>query len=70
MPKVKLDAILEGLEASKKTVFLQIDGEIPPNVPKNVHIKNWFPQNDILARSKLVLFITHGKYLFLIFMKN
>lgn len=60
MPKVKLDALINGLAATKMTIFMQIDGTLPSNLPTNIIAKNWFPQNDVLGRSKIVLFITHG----------
>jgi glucuronosyltransferase len=34
--------------------------EMLPNLPTNVKIVDWLPQNDILAHPKLKLFITHA----------
>lgn len=34
--------------------------EMLPNLPSNVKISDWLPQNDILAHPNLKLFITHG----------
>lgn len=61
MPKEKLNEIMEGLGIVGKTVFMTYDsGNYPSNTPHNVVLKNWYPQNDVLGRSKVILFITNG----------
>lgn len=44
----------------KQRVIWKFDGESFENVPENVLIRKWLPQNDILAHEKIVLFISHG----------
>ncbi|XP_066137700.1 UDP-glycosyltransferase UGT5-like [Euwallacea fornicatus] len=55
----------------KKSMFLNIFGRLKqkviwkfeeklPNIPSNVLIKDWCPQQDILAHPNMKLFITHG----------
>lgn len=58
MPQEKKDAIIEALRDVNKLVFFQIDEDI--QVPSNIKTSPWFPQNDILGKSKLKLFITNG----------
>lgn len=41
-------------------VFWKYDGENFEDVPKNVHIRKWYPQSDLLAHENIKLFITHG----------
>lgn len=60
MPKEKLNQILETFRNTKKTIFWKYDGDVPAGLPENVFIQKWFPQNDLLAKSSVVLFITNG----------
>jgi hypothetical protein len=64
MPNEKKDAILKVLTETNRLVFLQSDEEFP--TASNIMINSWFPQNDLLAKSRMKLFITNGE----IFLKN
>ncbi|XP_058463084.1 UDP-glucosyltransferase 2-like [Malaya genurostris] len=57
--------ITEILNAMKKFPQYQFlwkfeSDSMPIEVPKNVYIRKWMPQNDLLAHPNLKLFITHG----------
>ncbi|XP_063371652.1 UDP-glucosyltransferase 2-like [Cydia amplana] len=65
------------LPASLKTELSQMFGELPytvlwrsdeelQNLPKNVHVRKWFPQAGILAHRNIKLFITHAGLLSII----
>lgn len=41
------------------TILWKFDNEKIPNVPKNVIIRRWMPQNDILAHTNTKLFMSH-----------
>ncbi|XP_063374330.1 UDP-glucosyltransferase 2-like [Cydia amplana] len=43
----------------KQTVLWKFEEQLP-NLPKNVHILHWAPQDSILAHPNLRVFITHG----------
>ena len=42
------------------TIIWRFDGDIPYTLGKNVHVRKWLPQNDILGHPKTKLFITHS----------
>ncbi|XP_075984943.1 UDP-glucosyltransferase 2-like [Anticarsia gemmatalis] len=58
-PEETKQSILQMLGGLKQTVFWKFE-KMLPNVPKNVHISNWFPQLSILSHPNCALFITHG----------
>ncbi|XP_055548557.1 UDP-glycosyltransferase UGT5-like isoform X2 [Wyeomyia smithii] len=60
MPKDKLKAFFEVFRNIKHKVLWKFEDETMTNVPKNVMVRNWLPQSDILAHPNVVLFITHG----------
>ncbi|XP_063832426.1 UDP-glucosyltransferase 2-like [Ostrinia nubilalis] len=59
IPKQITDGLLETFGELKATVIWKYEGKLP-NLPKNVHIVKWAPQQSILAHPNCKLFITHG----------
>ncbi|XP_023949334.1 UDP-glycosyltransferase UGT5-like isoform X1 [Bicyclus anynana] len=53
------NGLLEVFGVLKQTVIWKLE-QVIPNVPKNVHVVTWAPQQSILAHPNCVLFITHG----------
>ncbi|XP_053615455.1 UDP-glucosyltransferase 2-like [Plodia interpunctella] len=51
--------LLEVFGGLKQTVLWKFE-EALPNLPSNVHIVHWAPQQSILAHPNCILFITHG----------
>ncbi|KAG5671714.1 hypothetical protein PVAND_001894 [Polypedilum vanderplanki] len=60
MPKEKQEAIIKSLTKVNARILWKWDDE---NVKVNQNkflVRKWFPQDDLLAHSKIKLFITHG----------
>ncbi|XP_031639846.1 UDP-glucuronosyltransferase 1-10-like [Contarinia nasturtii] len=60
LPKAKIQAFLDSFRHLKQRVLWKFEDETLENVPSNVMIKKWMPQNDILAHPNVILFISHG----------
>ncbi|ETN60503.1 UDP-glucuronosyltransferase 2B28 [Anopheles darlingi] len=60
MPKDKMKAFLEVFRNLKQRVVWKYEDEDVAHLPRNVMVRKWLPQSDILAHPNVVLFITHG----------
>lgn len=55
-------SILGSFRSLKQRVLWKYENESTTDIPSNVMIRKWMPQNDILAHPNVVLFIGHGGY--------
>uniref|UniRef100_UPI0037E71702 UDP-glucuronosyltransferase 1A1-like n=1 Tax=Semicossyphus pulcher TaxID=241346 RepID=UPI0037E71702 len=60
MPEETTSVFLEAFRQIPQKVIWRYDGKIPDNVPDNVKMMPWVPQNDLLAQPGVRAFITHG----------
>ncbi|XP_045454780.1 UDP-glucosyltransferase 2-like [Melitaea cinxia] len=58
-PNEVKQALLKVFSELKQTVLWKFEENIP-NLPRNVHILEWAPQQSILEHKNCILFITHG----------
>ncbi|XP_065088127.1 UDP-glycosyltransferase UGT5-like [Ochlerotatus camptorhynchus] len=60
MPAEKRSILLKVFGKLKQRVIWKFETDDLTDVPENVMIRKWAPQNDILAHGNVVLFISHG----------
>ncbi|CAH1402297.1 unnamed protein product [Nezara viridula] len=60
LPKEDIDVFVSAFRQLKQNVIMKWESDHFPNKPKNVLIKDWLPQNGILAHPNCRLFISHG----------
>lgn len=57
----KMDVILKTLGKLPQEVLMKGDREsFPANLPKNIHVQDWYPQLELLCHPNIKFFITHG----------
>ncbi|XP_069672948.1 UDP-glucosyltransferase 2-like [Periplaneta americana] len=60
MPQEKLKALLGAFKELPQRILWKCKEDAFQELPSNVKLLKWIPQNDVLAHPKVVLFITHG----------
>ncbi|CAF89118.1 unnamed protein product, partial [Tetraodon nigroviridis] len=60
MPEEKAKQFFDAFAQIPQRVLWRYNGAVPENVPKNVKLMKWLPQNDLLAHPKAKVFVTHG----------
>ncbi|XP_039439844.1 UDP-glycosyltransferase UGT5-like [Culex pipiens pallens] len=60
IPPAKRATLLKVFSNLKQRVIWKFETDTIEDVPKNVMIRKWAPQNDILAHKNVILFISHG----------
>lgn len=60
MPEAKRKIFIDTFAKLKQRVLWKWEDNSLKNISKNVMIRPWFPQHDLLAHPNVVLFITHG----------
>lgn len=56
----RLCILADAFRNVKQNILWKWEDESLPNLPANVLVKNWLPQNDILMHENVRLFISHG----------
>ncbi|KAM6948852.1 UDP-glucuronosyltransferase 1A1-like isoform 2-T2 [Aplochiton taeniatus] len=60
LPEELTVIFLEAFRQIPQKVLWRYTGPVPDNIPKNVKMMKWLPQNDLLAHHGVRAFITHG----------
>ncbi|XP_036420199.1 LOW QUALITY PROTEIN: UDP-glucuronosyltransferase 1-6-like [Colossoma macropomum] len=60
MPTEKASIFFQAFSRIPQRVLWRYTGRVPDQVPDNVKLMEWLPQNDLLGHPKTRAFITHG----------
>ncbi|KAG7308713.1 hypothetical protein JYU34_005938 [Plutella xylostella] len=60
LSKDKLEAFIKVFGELKETVLMKWEDDTLTNIPKNVILRKWFPQIEVVAHPNVKLFIGHG----------
>jgi glucuronosyltransferase len=59
MAEDTIEILMSVFKKLKQKVIMKWNTELIKNKPENVMLKNWLPQDDILAHKNMKLFISH-----------
>ncbi|CAL4087206.1 unnamed protein product, partial [Meganyctiphanes norvegica] len=59
MPDTHINAFINAFAQFEQRVIWKFEGELP-GISDNILVRNWLPQQDILAHPNVKLFIGHG----------
>ncbi len=60
MPDHKRELLLNVFRKLKQKVLFKWETETMDNLPSNVKLSKWLPQQDVLAHPNTKVFVTHG----------
>ncbi|KAM4609076.1 UDP-glucuronosyltransferase-like [Polymixia lowei] len=60
MPEDKAKQFFDAFRQIPQRVVWRYTGVVPEDMPKNIKLLKWLPQNDLLGHPKAKAFITHG----------
>lgn len=62
MPNETVSLLLSELSKIEQTVLWKWEANDVPQLPKNVIIRKWFPQNDILGKLVILSYVNTNKF--------
>lgn len=59
MPEERRQLFIRVFSKLKQQVLWKYETETMPDLPKNIKLSKWFPQQDVLGHKNARIFITH-----------
>ncbi|XP_055307346.1 UDP-glycosyltransferase UGT5-like [Sitodiplosis mosellana] len=60
LPHEKRNELLKAFGAFEQKILWKWENETLPDQPKNVYIRSWMPQREILCHPNVLVFVSHG----------